>query len=175
MLERFHKTLNAMLAKVIKDSQRNWDQMLPQVMAAYRASTHSVTEFSPNFPLFGQENRAPVDMVMLNPEEVKDEKLSVNEFVANKQLLLMKSYDIVKNRLGFMAERRKKTYDFRVKQTEFYPNQKVWYFYPRKYTKRSPKFSVYVHWAVRRHQKTRYCELLIKEKREISCICGARR
>ena len=140
MLERFHKTLNAMLAKVIMDSQRNLDQMLPQVMAAYRASTHSVTGFSPNFLLFGQENRAPVDLVMLNPEEVKDKELSVNEFVANKQLLLMKSYDIVRNRLGVMAERRKKTYDFRVKQTEFYPNQKVWYFYPRKYTKRSPKF-----------------------------------
>ena len=140
MLERFHKTLNAMLAKVKKDSQRNWDQMLPQVMAAYRASTHSATGFSPNFLLFGQENRAPVDLVMLNPEEIKDRELSVNEFISNKQLLLTKSYSLVRNHLKVMAERRKRTYDFGVRQTEFSTNQKVWYFYPRKYAKRSQKF-----------------------------------
>jgi hypothetical protein len=77
---------------------------------------------------------------MLDPREMKDEELSTNEFIANKQMLMMKSYDIVRSNLKVAAERRKKTYDFKVKQTEFLPNQKVWYYYPRRYVKRSQKF-----------------------------------
>jgi len=46
--ERFHRRLNSMLAKVITDSQRNWDEQLPMVMAIYRASPHSATGYSPN-------------------------------------------------------------------------------------------------------------------------------
>ena len=108
MLERFHKTLNSMLAKVMKESQRNWDQMLPQVMAAYRSSIHSATGFSPNFLIFGLENRAPMDLVMMNPEAARDEELSMNEFVANKQVQIMKSYNIVRNnsRQSRKGERR---------------------------------------------------------------------
>jgi len=37
-VERLHRTLNSMLGKVVKDSQRDWDDRLPYVMAAYRAS-----------------------------------------------------------------------------------------------------------------------------------------
>jgi len=62
-IERFHRTLNSMLAKVISEDQRNWDEKLPYVMAAYRASIHESTHFSPNFLMFGRENRAPVDLL----------------------------------------------------------------------------------------------------------------
>jgi len=43
MVERFHRTLNSMISKVVADSQRNWDDVLPLVMAAYRATTHEST------------------------------------------------------------------------------------------------------------------------------------
>jgi transposase InsO family protein len=48
MLERFHRVLNSMLAKVIDEDQRNWPDHLPTVMSAYRASVHEATGFSPN-------------------------------------------------------------------------------------------------------------------------------
>ena len=35
------------------DSDRPWDKILPDVMAAYNASKHSSTQFSPHFLLFG--------------------------------------------------------------------------------------------------------------------------
>ena len=38
---RFHRTLN-MLGKVVSDTQRDWDDKLPAVMAAYRASLTKV-------------------------------------------------------------------------------------------------------------------------------------
>ena len=64
MVERFHRTLNSALAKIVDDSQRDWCEKLPFVMAAYRASEHSSTGFSPNFLMFGREVRAPVDLIL---------------------------------------------------------------------------------------------------------------
>jgi len=42
-VERFHRTLNSMLGKVVQENQRDWDERLPFVMAAYRAAKHQST------------------------------------------------------------------------------------------------------------------------------------
>jgi len=63
-IERLHRTMNAMLGKVIAQNQRNWDEFLPSIMSAYRASRHEATGFSPNFMLLGRENNAPLDVVL---------------------------------------------------------------------------------------------------------------
>ena len=36
-VERFHRTLNTMMGKVVSQSKRDWDERLPAMMAAYRA------------------------------------------------------------------------------------------------------------------------------------------
>jgi transposase InsO family protein len=64
VVERFHRTLNSMLGKVVSESQRDWDERLPLVMAAYRASPHSSTGLSPNRLFLGRENRMPLDLIM---------------------------------------------------------------------------------------------------------------
>jgi len=48
IVERFHRTLNSMLAKTVQESQRDWDEKLPFVLAAYRSTVHSSTGFTPN-------------------------------------------------------------------------------------------------------------------------------
>jgi len=61
-VERFHRTLNTMLGKVMSDLQRDWDDRLPAVMAAYRASPHDATGYSPNRLFLGREVRMPLDL-----------------------------------------------------------------------------------------------------------------
>ena len=56
-VERFHKTLNSMLAKVVAVNQKDWDERLNAVMAAYRASKHNNTGYTPNFS--GLRTRKP--------------------------------------------------------------------------------------------------------------------
>ena len=34
-VERFHRTLNSMMGRVVDEHQRDWDVMLPYVMAAF--------------------------------------------------------------------------------------------------------------------------------------------
>ena len=66
-VERFHRTLNAMLGRVVCESQRDWDKRVSMVMAAYRVSRHEATGYSPDFLMFGREVRAPIDLVLGGP------------------------------------------------------------------------------------------------------------
>jgi len=38
-VKRFHRTLNSMMGRVVDEHQRDWDAMLPYVMAAFRSLT----------------------------------------------------------------------------------------------------------------------------------------
>src|SRR6266516_4889133 len=58
-IERFHRSRNSMLGKVVDEGQSNWDSFIPSVMAAYRSAPHTSTGYSPNFLMFGRENRTP--------------------------------------------------------------------------------------------------------------------
>jgi len=65
-VERFHRTLNSILAKVVSENQRDWDIHLPYAVAAYRATVHEASGYSPNFLMFGHEVRPPLDVVMVS-------------------------------------------------------------------------------------------------------------
>ena len=52
MLERFHRTLKAMVRKSGK-GKKEWDLLLPVILFAYREAIHEVTGFSPFELVFG--------------------------------------------------------------------------------------------------------------------------
>lgn len=85
-VERFHRTLNTMLGKVVSDTQRDWDDKLPAVMAAYRASPHESTGYTPNRLFLGREVRMPLDLVMgLPPDQNNQEASNIDEYVQRTQ------------------------------------------------------------------------------------------
>ena len=138
-VERFHRTLNAMLGKVVKESQRDWDDRLPAVMAAYRASPHEATGFSPNRLFLGREVRMPLDLVMgLTSNEFQC--ANVDDFVQRSEEQMASAYAIAREHLGVAAEWRKTTYDIRLRQQQFTVGDLVWYWYPRRYPSKSPKW-----------------------------------
>ena len=140
VVERFHRTLNTMLGKIVCDSHRDWDECLPVVMAAYRASPHSSTGFSPNKLFLGRENRMPLDLLMGLPTEEVNAGRSINQFVAEMQERTEAAYIVAREQLRVAAERRKTMYVFRVKMKDFSIGDWVWYYYPRRYRFRSPKW-----------------------------------
>jgi hypothetical protein len=139
-LERFHKTLNSMVGKVVSESQKDWDRRLPEVMAAYRATVHQSTGFSPNFLVYGHENRAPLDLVLAVADEPEGIGASPDDYVNEMLERKRKAYDLVRRNLGRAAERRKREYDQKVRPKTFQQGAWVWYFYPRRYRGKSPKW-----------------------------------
>ena len=112
--ERFHRTLNSILAKIMDDHQKTWDDYVPYAMAAYRNTVHKSTGYTPNMIVYGQEVSNPIDIVMgtFPPnQDVADAEAnefnSNNEYVATLQNRLRYSYEIVRQNLNRNAERRK--------------------------------------------------------------------
>ena len=46
-VERFNHTLEAMLSKLVKENQKDWDQYIPKALLAYRTALHESTGYSP--------------------------------------------------------------------------------------------------------------------------------
>jgi transposase InsO family protein len=138
--ERFHRTLNSMLAKLVREDQRDWDTRLPFVMAAYRATIHDSTGFSPNFMIMAREVSTPLDIMMGAPETEIDKWDSIDDFVANRQEMMRSAYCLARQNLKKAAQRRKNYYDIRVREQLFKPGDWVYYYYPRRYTRKSPKW-----------------------------------
>ena len=53
-----------MLGIVVSEYQLDWEVKLTGVMAAYRASRHDATGYSPNFLMIGRELIASIDIVL---------------------------------------------------------------------------------------------------------------
>jgi len=108
MVERFHRTLNAILGKIISENQRDWCEKVPMAAAAYRASVHEATGYTPNRLMLGRETRAPLDIVVGCPPEEQQSYESTDQFVAERQQRMREMYSVVREHLRRAAERRKK-------------------------------------------------------------------
>ena len=141
MVERFHKTLNSMLGKVVSTRQKDWDLCLPGVMAAYRATPHSSTGFSPNLLFTGREGIAPIDLVLGDSLLTYPAEQNVNEFVDKLFCRLQDTYTLVRSHTLQSARYRTARYNLRARPAKFSPGQWVWYYCPRRIT------GVKVKWA----------------------------
>ena len=140
MVERYHRTLNSILGKIIRDDQRNWCEKVPIAAAAYRASVHEATGYSPNRLMLNREVYAPIDLVAGLPPGDPEHYESADDFVVQQQRMTRDVYASVREHLQVAASRRKRYYDIRVKDRDFQPGMWVWYYYPRRYPRKSPKW-----------------------------------
>jgi transposase InsO family protein len=80
-IERYHRVLNSLLAKVISENQKDWSRWASYVTFCYNSSPHSSTGFAPHFLMTGQEPRWNIDFVLnsvdVSCETVPDYTLSV--------------------------------------------------------------------------------------------------
>jgi len=136
-VERFHRTLNSMLAKMI-ETEKDWDLMLPFVMAAYRSSRHESTEFTPNFLMLGREVHSPVDIVYGTPEaKIHASYPDYSEEMLNR---FQRAYALVREHLREAAKRSKRYYDMHVRAKEYQVGDWVMYYNPRKRLGRQDKW-----------------------------------
>ena len=167
--ERFHGTLNSMMGKVVQEHHQNWDHHLPFVMAAYRATIHQSTGYSPNYLMFARENRAPADLVFSIPRD--ETSTSYDDYSAEMEEKQKQAYQLVRQHLGTAAERMKHRYDLRVKPQKFVRGQWVLYYNPRRIQGRQQKWErrYLPHLIIKELPPVNY--LIQKNKRSRPFIC----
>ena len=69
MVERFNRTLKAMLRKRAAQYGTQWDKQLPGVLWAYRNTPHDTTGEKPSFLLFRWDCESPSEAAMLPPDQ----------------------------------------------------------------------------------------------------------
>jgi transposase InsO family protein len=137
--ERLHRTLNSLIGKGVDDQQRNWDLLLPHLMAAYNGTRHSTTGFSPHFLMFGRDLRQPVDVTLADKDDFREWE-GYDDFVSQQGELMNISYRLVREQTGQVVERRKDRYSLEVKSKKFQVGDWVWRYYPRRYRGKTPKW-----------------------------------
>ena len=139
-IERWHRTINSMLGKVVDTRQKDWPERLKFVVMAYNGTVHEATSFSPNFLQFGRELPMPVDLLLGRTTE---EPRSVNDYAQHVVDRMTNAYELVREHLGRTAERCKARYDMKVRPVTFEVGSKVWVYCPRRLPGTSAKWTRY--------------------------------
>ena len=127
-IERFIQFMKNSLGTVVNYSQKNWDEILDNVLFVYRISFSRVIEDSPFFLLYGRDAVLPQDLVFNLRSQQKDFEDQASYKI---ELLrtLRKAYDKVKNIREIEQEKYKLYFDKNHKNIEFKEGDQVWVYF----------------------------------------------
>ena len=134
--ERGNRTINSMMAKLVDENQRNWSNFVKYIEFTYNATKSSVTGMTPNMALLGREIPWRIDKVLGST----DDDVTLPEYVQQTRDRLEIAHDIVRAKLGRSAQYSSEYYNRSVSETEFSPGQDVYFYSPRQFRFRSPKW-----------------------------------
>ena len=124
-MERFNKTLKALLRKLVNKEGRDWDRLLPYVLFAYREVPQLTTGFSPFELLYGREVRGPLDVLKEEWEAEKRSDESVVSHILAIRERMEEMTEIVSANLKEAQQRQKTWYDQTARERELEPGEEV--------------------------------------------------
>ncbi|VDI45138.1 Hypothetical predicted protein [Mytilus galloprovincialis] len=129
MVERFNQTLQSILRLFVNEHRNDWDDHIPFINMAYRATQHASTKCSPNLLMFGHELRCPIDVMFGLPQGYKSIPCPI-AYVEWVQEALRNAFQLAHTQSGLSANRQKENYDKNLKIRSFEENSFVWRWYP---------------------------------------------
>lgn len=130
MVERYNQTVQVMLSMYVDENRSDWDDHLPYVMMAYRASKHESTKCSPNLLMLGREVQLPIDLIMGTPPDTDSNVICTCEYVEWVKSALERAYQYAFENMQSSFQSQKRYYDTKLKFRKFYDDQLVWCWYP---------------------------------------------
>ena len=141
MVERFNRTLVKMISMFVDENHRNWDEQIPYVMMAYRATEHETTGMSPNMLMLGRETATPLDIVFEMPPAIKP--IPTSKWVWELKERLETAHRFVRQYTGESMNRQKMNRDRKMSYEVFESGDGVYVFFPIRRIGCSPKFTGY--------------------------------
>ena len=110
LVERFNRTLLAMLAMFVSQEHDNWDDLLPFMMLAYNTTVHTSTGYTPYRLVFGDECNLPGNLIHreLRADPPPGDPGTYAVWV---QQALYESYEEVRAQQQRATHRQKRNYD----------------------------------------------------------------
>ena len=129
LVERFNRTLLAMLAMFVSQEHDNWDDLLPFMMLAYNTTVHTSTGYTPYRLVFGDECNLPGNLVHreLRADPPPGDPGTYASWV---QQALYESYDEVRAQQQRATHRQKRNYDSKAVARAFPINCWTLRYYP---------------------------------------------
>ena len=129
LVERLHRTLHGMMARVVDEDQKNWAEKLPYLQFAYNCSIHSSSGYSPFFLNFGRHPNLPLEFMSEAPSV--EEYNSYDDFTLQVGCRMKEAFDHVRINLKSSFDRNKRVYDSRVRELQLKPGTLAWFYKPR--------------------------------------------
>ena len=115
-VERFNRTLLAMLRATAHDQPEDWPFRLPAILAAYRMTPHRSTGVSPNLAMLGREVLYPCTLIAAPAEEADQPTVP---YAQNFRHTMRQAYQRVRQVTQSTAKTQKPYFDSRVKAVSF--------------------------------------------------------
>ena len=128
LVERFNRTLQDMIAKLVNEYRNDWDEILPYVLCAYRATPHQSTGMTPNLLMLGREALLPVDLVY--GHAVQEHRTCPIEYVEWVRQAMEESFQRCRQHMGSAALRQAKNYNRLAGDPKYDVGDWVLLFYP---------------------------------------------
>ena len=127
LVERANRTVVQMVTTLVSEARNDWDDHLPFVMMAYRASVHESTKFTPNRLMLNHETNLPIDLMVGSPPETPTCPVFYVEWVKDAS---EHAFEFVQRNLKVSAERQKRLYDRKSGLLKFKIGDSVWRYSP---------------------------------------------
>ena len=114
-----------MLRKTACEEGKNWDELLPYLLFAYREVPQASTRFSPFELLYGRAVRGPLDVLKETWEVSPKSSESVVSYILCVQGQLARLQEIVRDNLEDTQRTQKEWYDRHAHEHKFQEGERV--------------------------------------------------
>jgi len=142
LVERFNRTMLAMLSTCAKGNPLDWERHVRKVCMAYNTSVQASTGYTPFFLMFGRQARIPVDVMYAVPNSTPQ---SPNEYAATLGKQMGQAFTLARKHSLTKHERQKEIYDKKVHGKPYQKGDHVWLHSPM--GKREPSKKLYHPWS----------------------------
>ena len=131
LVERYNATLQRTLSMLVNENRNDWDDHLPYVLMAYRASVQESTKCTPCSLMFGREISLPLDHMVGQPPEMENFDISCHvEYYEWLKETMCQSFEKGSRKLRTGSATTEKYYDRGLKVRSYEVGSFIWRWYP---------------------------------------------
>ena len=139
LVERCKRTLTSMLATTVEKGGAEWDDQLPYVLFAYRASQQASTRESPFYLLYGRDPRLPVPEVLSHQQTRVT--MDLHEYGVELYTKMANAWELARKFIGQAQRHQKANYDKKATDVPFRSGERVFLYKPAEKTGEARKLA----------------------------------